>query len=352
MTYTRYSIRFLLIAMASHVLVAQQQAWTWCFRMCGSDMHNTAGQIVYRQTDVGPFTQLITSWNGVRPAQGRFIFKVRARNQKTKTWTAWHTMYSWGVGAQQSFESTARDGTKYLHVRFEMPRSILADGFEIVVEPHAGACIDDIHAVAVCVSDMQIFEPESSQKLARTLSTVLVRGVPRYSQMVLEHDKAHVMCSPTSTSMLSSYIAEELFDPLRFAEYAYDHGMQAYGSWPFNTAHAYELCEGRAHIHVQRLHSFTELHALLQKHIPVVVSVRGALRGAPKVYPHGHLLVVVGYDAKNKKVLCHDPAMARKDRVRKAYPLDSFITAWERSHRLAYVAYPLHPGDQCYVASA
>lgn len=330
-------------------IAAQQQRWTWFYRMCGGSMQDCAGHIVYRETDVGPFSQFITSWNGVRPTQGRFIFKGRARNAKTKMWTAWHTMYSWGADTQQSFESAARDGTKYLHVRLEMPRNVLADGFEITVEPTEGARIEDIHAIAVCVSNMRVFEPESAQKLAKGLPTVAVRGVPRYSQMVLKHDKAHVMCSPTSASMLSSYIAEELFDPLRFAEYAYDHGMQAYGSWPFNTAHAYELCEGLAHIHVQRLHSFNELHALLKKHIPVVVSVRGTLRGAPKSYPHGHLLVVVGYDAKNKKVLCHDPAVSRKDRVRKGYPLASFLAAWERSHRLAYVAYPLHDGDQCYV---
>jgi len=80
----------------------------------------------------------------------------------------------------------------------------------------------------------------------------------------------------------------------------------------------------------------------LKKQLPVVVSVRGVLRGMPpgKTYADGHLLVVVGWDDIHKRVLVLDPAFAARQLVAHSYAIDDFLAAWERSYRLAYVVEP------------
>ena len=133
-------------------------------------------------------------------------------------------------------------------------------------------------------------------------------------------------------------------DPIDFAEKSHDKGLDKYGSWPFNMAHAFELSQGKILFAVTRLHSFKNLHDHLCKGIPVVVSVRGHIHGAPRVYHNGHLLVVIGYDSKTREVICHDPAVPDSKLVKKRYELKNFIQAWERSHRLAYLADPITQG--------
>jgi hypothetical protein len=156
--------------------------------------------------------------------------------------------------------------------------------------------------------------------------------------MMLNHHKKEVLCSPTSCSMLVSYLMKKRIDPVLFADNAYDAGLNAYGSWPFNVAHAFEVCKGKYLFHVERLSSFSSLYHYLRKKIPVVVSVRGKIIGAPKEYNDGHLLLVVGWDQYHKKVICHDPAIAHSKETRVAYDARSFIRAWELSRRLAYIA--------------
>jgi hypothetical protein len=53
-------------------------------------------------------------------------------------------------------------------------------------------------------------------------------------------------------------------------------------------------------------------------------------------------MVIVGWDNDTREVLCHDPAAGNIEGVFKRYPLEHFLRAWERSHRLAYVAELLH----------
>jgi hypothetical protein len=48
--------------------------------------------------------------------------------------------------------------------------------------------------------------------------------------------------------------------------------------------------------------------------------------------------MVVGYDAHSDQVICHDPAAQEHDAVHKKYDFKSFLQAWERSHRLIYLA--------------
>ena len=170
---------------------------------------------------------------------------------------------------------------------------------------------------------------------------VVVKNVTKISQFALNHADSSRICSPTSCTMLTRYLTGYLIDPIDFAKKSYDKGLDAYGSWPFNMAHAFEHSNGKNWFFNTRLNSFTELHRQLTRNIPVVVSVRGTLPGAPKSYNQGHLLVVIGWDAQKKQVVCHDPASEKHYQTLKQYAFNDFIKAWELSHRLVYWVEPV-----------
>lgn len=319
----------------------QTEQWTWFHRKVFNEQEqqeNAAkSPLAFAKTDLPKFSQLVFSWNALRPEKGHFTFYAQVRDARTQKWSKWHQMAVWGAEKQKSFETDPDHISSYHHVRLESKPLLLADGFAIKVEAHDGAHLDKLKAFGVNLANLHLFSPEKEHTIPG-LASVMVQGVPKYSQFELDHPRNDGLCSPTSCAMLTAYLLSKQIDPIDFAEKSHDQGMDKYGSWPFNIAHAFERSEGKILYAIKRLNSFKDLHQNLVKGIPVVVSVRGQIHGAPRPYKNGHLLVVIGYDTKTKEVICHDPAMASALYVRKKYPIKSFLQAWERSHRLAYCA--------------
>lgn len=340
---------FFVIVLISAVYVhGQEVPWTWLnkkqFTARERLMHKQVGQAVCSSSDVPLFTQLVFSWNAFRPVYGYFSFHVRVRDAATKCWSGWHKMIDWGNGIQRSYASKADSIAQYHHVRLEVASPSKADAFAIRIESHEGADLSLVHACTVNCTDFTAFVSEVHSVESQPFSSILVHGVPVLSQFEVKHPRNDGLCSPTSCTMLTGYLLKKELDPHVFAESSFDHGLDQYGSWPFNTAHAFAACDGKVGFAVGRLNSFAGIYQRLMKGIPVVVSVRGALAGAPKTYPHGHLLVVVGYDAKVKQVLCHDPAAPTAAQAQQRYALTDFVRAWERSKRLSYLAEPMTRG--------
>jgi hypothetical protein len=284
------------------------------------------------------FNQLIFSWNAFRPPKGYLSFWVSTRDATTKAWHPWHKMIEWGNNVQRSFLDKRQEGTSYFHVRLELLDKYFSDSFKIKIIAHEQATLNLVKTVFINTVNTSLFKTETMLDV-KNLSTVIVKQVPVYSQRI-DYPRAHHLCSPTATAMLVSYFTHKTSNLLRFSEQVYDSGLDSFGSWPFNTAHAFEQSKGKVRYHVQRLASFKQLHALLKRSIPVVVSVRGTLPGAAAPYNNGHLLVVVGYDHIKEKVLCHDPSFSSLSEVITTYDIYDFLKAWERSRRLAYVAEP------------
>lgn len=319
----------------------KKQQWTWLHRKQFSEseqaINGVKKEIVAAKTDLPLFSQLVFSWNSLRPKKGYFTFYARVRNAETKKWSKWHRMMNWGADVQKSFKTESDKFSSYQHVRLESNTDIMADAFAIKIEGHDGANLSLIKSFAVNLSNFSAFNPEQEQIMAKA-SSVFIKGVPRYSQFELDHPRNDGLCSPTSCAMLTGYLISEHIDPVDFAEKSHDSGLDKYGSWPFNMAHAFERSQGKIAFAVTRFNSFKNLYEHLCKGIPVVVSVRGHIQGAPRIYHNGHLLVVVGYDSKTKEVICHDPAVSEASLAKKRYHLKNFLQAWERSHRLAYLA--------------
>lgn len=333
----KYFIALCFIGSSAHA--AQEDEWAWAHRKIFSENELVANKsktnIIYAKTDLTLFNQLLFSWNALRPAQGHFSFYVQVRDANTKKWTHWYKMMQWGGQRQHSFSSDDREAITYVHVRLETGKHY-ADAFRIKIDGHQKADLSLIRSFVLALSDWSKFNSE--EEAVYNMPSVILKQVPMQSQFALDHPRASGLCSPTSCSMLSSYLLQRPIDSLAFAEKAYDYGLGVYGSWPFNIAHAYELCEGKFWFSVVRLHSFKQLYARLMRNMPVAVSVRGPLIGSATPYASGHLLLVIGWDNKTKEVICHDPAFQAPDSVLKRYPLKDFLIAWERSRRLAYAA--------------
>lgn len=316
--------------------------WTWLYHKIFTEqevLNNSSKQeMQFTQVDLPCFSQLIFSWNAHRPSLGYFRFLVQVRNAHTKTWGKWHRMMDWGSGIQRSYLSKIDTLSEYVHVRLEVP-SCAADGFRIKILGNQ-ADMSLLRSCSVCLSNFSLFKPEHVSSLHKKLPSVCIKGVPRQAQLALDHHKKESLCSPTSCSMVLGYLLNTFIEPTEFAEMSFDHGLNVHGSWPFNMAHAFERSNGLLHFATARSPSFTSLYRTLTQGIPVIVSVRGPLQGAAFPYSSGHLLVVIGWDKKNQEVICHDPACVENDAVEKRYPLESFLRAWERSHRLVYLAQP------------
>jgi hypothetical protein len=321
-----------------------QIPWTWFHRRVFSEQeqfdNSKEQEITAGKVDLPAFTQLLFSWNAMRPCRGYFTFYARVRNAHTKQWSKWHRMMSWGARVQKSFKTEADRFSSYHHVRLESHANAHADAFAIRIEACGGADLGLIKSFAINLANLDEFIAESEEVMAGVQS-VHIKGVPRFSQFEINHPRNDGLCSPTSCAMLTSYLIGKKINPKEFAEKSLDTGLDKYGSWPFNMAHAFERSQGKVSFAVIRLASFKKLYDHLCRNIPVVVSVRGYLQGAPRVYHNGHLLVVVGYDSKTKEVICHDPAVSSAQLAKKRYPLKNFLKAWERSHRLAYFAEPI-----------
>lgn len=334
-------VSFVLLAFLSHACAAVQP-WTWCYKKKFMTTSLEQGDQAFVKKKTPHFTQLIFSWNALLLHQGSLQFWVRVHYADTQSWSEWHRMAEWNQRGGKTFYGKHNDGLEYCYVRLEVPKGREANGFHIKVTKQSAASFDALKLITVSISNMKNFEAEHAAAYDH-LPSVHIEGVPEWSQMLIDHPRAPSICSPTSLCMLAGYVSDnENLHPYDFANGVFDQGLKVYGSWLCNVAYAYHATDGTILYHVQRLHDFAALYHYLERGMPVVVSVRGVLPGAPKTYYDGHLMTIIGYDAnygKHGAVICHDPR--RLNGVEAYYPLVNFLQAWENSHRLAYIAQPI-----------
>lgn len=319
--------------------VINGQQWSWLYTKKFSKSETRTNQkknhLLLAKEDTPLFSQMIFSWNSNKPVQGYFTFYAQVRDAKTREWHIWHKMIDWGNNMQKSYLHKG-PVTQYCHVRLEVPKNLPADGIRIKIIPNDHADLSAIQSLSVTIANFNNFNQYHQQYYNHP--SVCITNIPQRSQMVLEHPRAEHMCSPTSLSMLISYLKKYHVNPLEFALGVYDEGLDSFGSWPFNIAHAYESCHGKLAFYLTRLNAFDELYTKLKQSIPVVVSVRGSLDGAPREFKNGHLLLVIGWDKNKQHIVCHDPAFEQDHLVHTSYDINSFCKAWARSYNLAYIA--------------
>ncbi len=169
----------------------------------------------------------------------------------------------------------------------------------------------------------------------------ILKNVPLISQLASGHKDAHVICSPTSLTMILKHHGKEV-DLDKVTKGTLDTGNHAYGNWPQNVAFAGE--QGMR-AYTKRCKSINPVKNLIAKGIPVVASVcmkeKDMLEGAVSAFPSGHLMVVVGFDIIDgiEYVVVNDPAANTNTEVRKYYRLDQWVKVWR------HYIYNINPGD-------
>jgi hypothetical protein len=268
------------------------------------------------QRNTIPFNELILSWNGHRPA-GKWTFWVSVQGEE------WLKYAEWGAEGQRSFASQGARARCYQDI--VIPKTVCS-AFRVKVE---GEDLEKLQQLCVCVSLLDAHKIVMPPVLAPV--RLSVKG---QSQLQLHHSRNRDMCSPTSTTTALRFLLQgKQIDPVVFAAHSRDEGFDIYGNWVLNIAEAFQASQ--IPCHVERLTDFTALHGFLTTGIPVVVSVKGTLPGAPKPYAHGHLMCVTGYDAG--RVYCIDPAFPDDSATHVSYPLHDFLRAWGERKNLSYV---------------
>lgn len=309
-----------------------------------------ASTYIWQEKKVYPFNELIVSWNALRPTSGNYTLYVRVKGAR---WSKWFKYAAWGVTHQQTFSSSKDDVASLCVNAVMMKNKGMGVSFEVKVEAAGGASMSDVHWLHACVSNTAKYK---LQKPSRSLRSGYIDYVPQQSQMILKHPRSKSMCSPTATSTAVSYllqrlergstfdqasIVREVIDPVDFASLVYDTGHHIYGNWALNVAGAYDVSGGKIPCRVEHLPSFDVLYDYLRHDRPVVVSVAGPIKGGALPYKHGHLMVVIGWDARRRRVLCIDSAFKSNNATKVWYDSDEFCRAWGRRKNLSYIFMPL-----------
>ncbi len=256
-----------------------------------------------------PFDRAVVSWNATGPA----LVELEAAG-------AWHVMGRWGPRPRS--ESNGRVVVDTLR----LPAAAAAFRFRITPEP--GTVVSLVAVTRWLDAERLGDAGRASPAWGRALP------VPQRSQTTEAVDAARV-CSPTSLAMvLQTYGVNK---PTReVALGVYDHGAALYGNWSFNVAYAHQVSGMTAY--VARL-GFEEAEAEILAGRPVVISHnwnRGELTGAPISETDGHLIVIVGFDARGD-VVVNDPA-ARPGTVRRTYRRAEIARSWLRNgDGIAYI---------------
>lgn len=278
---------------------------------------------IWEETNVPSFSELILSWNAKRPEVGAYRFWISIHFKEG--WSSWVCYADWGSDDQKSYRQESSLHEVHVHQDIlTVAKGWVADGFRVKIE-------GDLPVDWLYVS----LKTDSLFRFGITDSVVL--PFSGLSQMELLHPRKKDLCSPTSTTAVIRFLQRsDRLCPERFAHQVLDKGFDIFGNWVFNTAQAFHELSPRFRCWVERLDEFSSIEKRLKRGFPTIVSVRGPLLGSATPYASGHLMVVIGCDAKDQKVLCMDPAFPSSLQTLVAYEGNDFMQAWERRGFVSY----------------
>lgn len=287
---------------------------------------------VWEETNLSPFDELLISWDAERPQNGAYLIQVSIL---TSEWSPWLDYAFWGTCEQYTFNQCLSDlGVQVYQDAVEVLQNNQASGFRIRIIADENASLNGFRTLHISAIDRKSHSVNfiPSEKISVNLN---VGGL---SQMALTDERNHRLCSPTSTTAVINFLSgtSEL-SPIDFANLVVDSAFDIYGNWILNTAQASHVLGKSWHCYVARLTTFNQVIDQLIKGYPVVVSIKGPLRGGALPYEGGHLIVVSGYDSESQEVLCMDPAFPTDELTHVKYSLNDFLTAWRRRLGIAYI---------------
>jgi hypothetical protein len=291
----------------------------------------TSGTLTGQPIKVAAFDELVPSWNSTTPGAGSVTVEVRA--QTGTAWTRWFSFGTW----------SSAEGGASLNGQKDAAGQILTDTLRLSAKATTYQYRVTLRGAGTSVRLLAFNTSDRARQAAgvgqasNRAAWGKVTDVPQRSQMVFAEGAG--WCSPTSTSMILAHYGVNVAVPTA-AKGMFDRVYEGTGNWPFNIAYAGE--QGmRAFI--TRLPSLAAAEKYTGAGLPLAVSLgwkAGELPGAPLASSDGHLMVLLGFDAKGNPVM-NDPAAPTDAGVRRTYPRAAFEKLWlTHSGGLSYVIAP------------
>ena len=278
----------------------------------------------YLLTDVvetDKFTEITPSWNSRtgNDSSVELFIKLRVENE-------WTDFVSYGIWATDGFNKGIMEREKYELIKVTGDRIFVNDGrFGDAVQIKVVLKGNNPKLKLIAFStDGGEDEPAEGDYLR------IIENIPLISQLASGHIHSNSICSPTSLTMTLKFHGKDV-NLDQVTRGTLDSGNEAYGNWPQNVAFAGE--QGMR-AYTKKCKSINPVKNFISKGIPVIASVvsqeKEALEGANSAFPHGHLMVVVGFVIKDgiEYIVVNDPAANSDAEVRKYYKLDQWVNVW------------------------
>ena len=291
------------------------------------------------------YKEAIASWNASTPA-GSWV-EVQFRAQYSGRWSKWYVLGIWASDYSTIRRHSVKlqgdsDGFVAVDTFVSSNKKETANKFQLKLRLFRadGISTPSVQNASVAYSTEVPKKASASAGNPAKWNTSI--NVPECSQMVYP-DGGEVWCSPTSTSMVLTYL-EGYTGPceprVRAAvDGVYDWIYDGHGNWTFNTAYAATKgYEG----YLARFTSLAKAEEFVAAGVPVIMSIawkKGELTGADIESTNGHLLVLVGFDAAGNPIV-NDPASPTDDSVQKTYLRSEFEPLWlQASGGTVYLIY-------------
>lgn len=295
---------------------------------------NNSSTYVWEKRTAKPFKELILTWKSLRPSSGQYAIYVSLLLDE---WGEEHLYALWGKNIQKTFISP-KDGkkTRTFQDTVNTVNNLEAWGFKVRIEAKNPEKLQNLRSLHVSIKT-----EDNKEDILENNDSVFV-PVKGLSQMALDTPIRNRICSPTSLTASLRYLCEDLsVDPIELAENSLDQNFDIFGNWTLNTAQANTYLYNSQYVcFPKRCKGFEELLVSLNQGLPCVVSIKGPIKGGALPYQSGHLLVVCGYNPKERTVLCMDPAFSSDEATLVSYQYEDFLQAWGKRSYLAYLFAP------------
>jgi uncharacterized protein YvpB len=279
-----------------------------------------------------PFDRAVLSCNFAQPVAGRVKALLRVR--RAGAWSPFVTMITREDGAFSSVKDGAFEGGSVDVDTLILSGGPKADAWQAAVEPAGGMC----PVISLAVSYYLQKDPQVPFDATPSPAWGKVLDVAPRAQGAEHPSIASRICSPTSTAMALEFFGHKV-STAEFAAKAYDRVSDLYGNWAANAAAAGAICGEAFAVHFC---SFAEIEREILAGRPVVLShawKEGELSNAPIAQTAGHLVLVVGFDARGNPVV-NDPA-APVGQGRRVYDRREIHRTWqENASGIVYIFRP------------
>lgn len=282
---------------------------------------NVEGYLLTNVIETEKFTEITPSWNSRTDSKStvELFIKLRIENQ-------WTDFVSYGIWATDGYNVGIKEREKYDLIKVTGDRIFVNDGKfgdAVQIKVVLRGSNPKLKLIAFTTNGGED-EPVKGDYLK------IIDNVPMISQLVSGHIHSNSICSPTSLTMVLKFHGKDI-NLNSATKGTLDTGNSAYGNWPQNVAFAGE--QGMR-AYTKKCKSINPVKNFISKGIPVVASVvskdKQELEGANSAFPHGHLMVVVGFEVKDgiEYIVVNDPAAKSDEDVRKYYNLNQWINVW------------------------